>query len=99
LRFISRAQYDVLQWARQREHTTEFKERYAKRAGIEGTVSQGTRSFGLRRSRYIGQVKTHLQHMMSAAAINLARFAAWIKEIPLAGTRTSPLAALALAQS
>jgi transposase len=58
LSFKPRAQYDVLQWARQREHTTECKERYAKRAGIEGTISQGTRSFGLRRSRYIGQVKT-----------------------------------------
>jgi hypothetical protein len=32
---------------------------------------------------------------MSAAAINLARFAAWINEIPLAETRTSPFAALA----
>jgi transposase len=98
LSFKPRAQYDVLQWARQREHATAFKERYAKRAGLEGTISQGTRSCGLRRSRYIGQVKTHLQHMMSAAAINLARFAAWINEIPLAETRTSPFAALANAE-
>jgi transposase len=78
-----------------REPTTEFKERYAKRAGIAGTISQGTRAFGLRRSRYLGQVKTHLQHLMSTVAMNLARFAAWINELPLAETRISPFAALA----
>ena len=40
-----------------------------------------------------------LQHMMSAVAMNLARFAAWSNEIPLAETRTSPFAALATAES
>jgi transposase len=57
LSFKPRAEFEILRWARQWEHTTEFKERYARRAGIEGTISQGTRSFGLRRSRYIGQAK------------------------------------------
>ena len=86
-------------WARQREHTEEFKESYAKRAGIEGTISQGVRAFGLRRSRYIGQAKTHLQQILIAVAINLARFVAWINEVPVAGTRTSSFAALATADS
>jgi transposase len=58
LSFKPRPQYEILQWARQREHTEEFKKRYVKRAGIEGTISQGTRSFNLRRSRYIGQAKS-----------------------------------------
>jgi len=93
--FKPRAEFEILQWARQREHTTEFKERYAKRAGIEGTISQGTRSLGLRRSRYIGQAKTHLQHILIAVAINLARFVDWINEVPRAATRTSAFAALA----
>jgi transposase len=98
LSFKPRGQYEVLQWARQREHTAEFKERYAKRAGIEGTISQGTRAFCLRRSRYIGQAKTHLQHMVIAVAINLARFVAWIDEMPLAASRTSAFAALTNAE-
>jgi transposase len=98
LSFKPRVQYEVLQWARQREHTAEFKERYAKRAGIEGTISQGTRAFCLRRSRYIGQAKTHLQHMVIAVAINLARFVAWIDEMPLAASRTSAFAALTNAE-
>jgi transposase len=95
LSFKPRPQYELLQWARQREHTAEFKERYAKRAGIEGTISQGTRSFCLRRSRYVGQAKTRLQHIPIAVAISLARFVAWIDKVPLAVTRTSPFAALA----
>ena len=95
LSFKPKAEFEVLQWARQREHTQEFKERYAKRAGIEGTISQGTRSFCLRRSRYIGQAKTHLQHILIAIAINLVRFVDWINEVPRADTRTSAFAALA----
>jgi transposase len=93
--FKPKAEFEILQWARQREHTQAFKERYAKRAGIEGTISQGTRSFGLRRSRYIGQAKTHLQHILIAIAINLSRFVNWINQVPQAATRTSAFAALA----
>jgi transposase len=89
-------QYELLQWARHREHTDEFKERYAKRAGIEGTISQGTRAFGLRRSRYMGQTKTHLQHMLIAVAMNLSRFVAWINGVPRSTTRTSAFAAFAV---
>ncbi|RPI87022.1 MAG: IS1182 family transposase [Chloroflexi bacterium] len=95
LSFKPKEQYELLQWARQREHTPEFKKLYAKRAGIEGTISQGTRSCGLRRSRYIGQTKTHLQHILIAIAINLARFVDWIHQVPRAATRTSAFAALA----
>jgi transposase len=95
LSFKPRPQYERLQWARQREHAQEFKERYAKRAGIEGTISQGTRSFDLRRSRYIGQAKTHLQHILIAVAINLRRFVDWVTQVPQAMTRTSAFAALA----
>src|SRR2546430_12513086 len=51
--FRSQPTYDVLQHARQRQQTPAFKELYAKRAGIEGTLSQGVRAFGLRRSRYV----------------------------------------------
>lgn len=98
LSFKPRRQHELLQWARQREHTKAFKERYAKRAGIEGTISQGTRSFGLRRARYMGQAKTHLQHILIAIAMNLARFVAWINGVPRSTTRTSRFAALATGQ-
>jgi len=39
--------HEALQTARQREKTEEFKEEYQKRAGIEGTISQEVRAFGM----------------------------------------------------
>ncbi len=90
------AQFEAIQTARQRQQTQEFKERYAIRAGIEGTISQGVRAFDLRRSRYIGLAKTHLQHVMIATAINFARLLAWLMDSPRDGTRISRFAALAL---
>lgn len=95
LRFRPQPEHEALQLARHRQHTEEFKHRYKTRAGVEGTISQGTRAFGLRRSRYIGLAKTHLQHILTVAAINLTRFGAWLAGIPLAKTRRSKLAALA----
>ena len=52
--------------------------------GVEGTLSQGVRAFGLRRTRYRGLAKTHLQHVAIAAAINIDRIVAWLDERPRA---------------
>ncbi|WP_019506294.1 transposase [Pleurocapsa sp. PCC 7319] len=76
-----------------------FQAQYTPRAGIEGTISQSVRVNDLRRSRYIGLTKTHLQHLATAAAINLSRLSNWFQsnwfqKIPLASTRTSRFAAL-----
>jgi transposase len=87
-------QYLALQAARQRQKTRAFQERYNARAGIEGTLSQGIHESGLRRSRYIGQAKTHLQNVAIAAALNVLRMVAWLMEVPLAKTRTPHFAQL-----
>ncbi|MGH8132270.1 MAG: IS1182 family transposase [Steroidobacteraceae bacterium] len=92
-----RAQYAALQTARQRQTTDEFKARYAIRAGVEGTISQGVRRCDLRRSRYLGLPKTRLHHLLIATALNFVRTAAWFADIPLARTRRSAFAALAAA--
>ena len=60
---------------------------------VEGTISQGVRAFGLRRSRYRGLARTHLQHVATAAAIDLARLGDWLRAIPRAATRVSRFAA------
>jgi hypothetical protein len=65
------------------------------RGGGEGTLSQGVRAFGLRRTRFRGVAKTHFQHVAIAAAINIDRIVAWLDERPRAKTRTSRFAALA----
>jgi transposase len=80
-----------------RQKRGEFWEKYRARSGIEGTISQGVRAFGMRQSRYRGMQKTHLQHAMIATAINVVRTLAWLGEEPLAKTRTSKFAALLVA--
>ena len=40
-------QHQALQKARLRQKAPDFKQKYAKRAGIEGTISQGVRGFDL----------------------------------------------------
>ena len=91
-----RAEHEALLAARQRQATATFRAQYARRAGIEGTLSQGVRAFGLRRSRYRGLAKTHLQQVATAAAINVSRLAQWWHGLRPVGTRCSPFAALAL---
>jgi Transposase DDE domain len=88
---------EVLQAARQRQKAVEFQEQYAKRAGIEGTLSQCVRAFDLCRSRYIGSAKTYLQHILIAVAINLVRVVAWLTDPRPQKRRAAPLAALASA--
>jgi transposase len=89
-----RERYEALAAARLRETTAQFKEDYGKRAGVEGTISQGVRVCGMRRSRYAGQAKTHLQHLATAAALNVLRIGDWLAEKPREQTRTSAFARL-----
>ncbi len=91
------AQHEALQAARRRQQTRAFAKEYALREGIEATISQGVRAFGMRRSRYIGLAKTHLQHLGIAAAINLVRVVAWLDGDELAPTRLSAFQRLCLA--
>ena len=84
-----RRQYQALQERRALEETEAFAREYARRAGIEGTISQGVRAVGLRRAKYIGLAKTHLQHVVTAAAIDFVRVARWLDDVPLAKTRRS----------
>ena len=85
----NQAQHEALREARQKQETPEWKKRYTQRAGVEGTLSQGIRAFELRHTRYIGLAKTHLQHILTAAAINIVRVDNWLTQTPLAKTRTS----------
>jgi len=99
LRLPPREQYEALAAARTWYTSEEGIERYKQRAGIEGTLSQGVRAFGLRRTRYRGLPKTHLQHVATAAAINIDRIVAWLEARPRATPRTSRFAALAPARA
>ena len=94
---LPREQHEALQAKRREQRTDEFRSQYAARSGIEGTHEQAIRRCGLRQCRYIGEAKTHLQHLLTAAAINLVRLNEWWAGTPLARTRCSRFAALQLA--
>jgi transposase len=95
LNLHARPEHEALVAARKCEETKAGRKLYAQRQGIEGTLSQGVRAFGLRRARYRGLAKVSLQSIATAAALNLDRLAAWFDKRPLAPTRTSRFAALA----
>ena len=89
------AQYEAVHAARAWYKSAEGKHQYKRRAGVEGTLSQAVRSYGLRYARYRGGAKTHLQHVATAAALHVDRLVAWCNERPRAKPRTSRFAALA----
>ena len=94
LSLLPRPAHEALAKARAQQRTKAGQKRYRRRAGIEGTISQGVRSCGLRRSRYIGQAKTHLQNVAVGAALNIDRLFNWFQGVPLAKTRISHFSAL-----
>ncbi len=81
--------------AKARQETEEYKEIYRKRAGIEGTISQGIRRLDLRHCRYRGADKAYLQHAITAAAMNILRLDDWFNGVKPAETRISHFARLA----
>ena len=90
-------QHEALVAGRQREQTEAYKAEYARRAGIEGTIAQGVRSCGMRRSHYMGLAKTHLGHLMTATAINLVRMLRWLDGEPKAKVKPSAFERIYLA--
>lgn len=95
LTLYPREQYEAQLAARQRQQTEVFKKLYGERAGIESTMSQGVRKTGVRRARYIGLARTHLQETASAVAINLIRLFSWLIGERPKPTRISPFMAFA----
>ena len=86
--------FQALQKARKRQETPEFRTRYAKRAGIEGTVAQAVRTCEIRRSRYIGLKKLTLQAFLTATSMNVLRACHWVAEEKLAAIPSSRFAKL-----
>ena len=89
-----RAEQEALQAAGRQQQSPEWKAAYNVRAGVEGRLSQGDGAFELRQSRSIGLARTHLQHILTAAAMTIARFDAWVTDRPRAKTRISHCEAL-----
>ena len=90
----SKEEHELIQSVRARQGTAEWKEKYNKRAGVEGVFSQADRLCGLRRTRYRGLAKVQFEHVITAASLNMVRMVQWLRGVPHAKTRTSRFAAL-----
>jgi hypothetical protein len=90
------AEHEILQANRRDQTSREWKTRYARRAGVEGTISQAV-AHGARTARYIGLVKKQLQTILTATGLNLIRLDASITGTPHAATRTPRITTLTLA--
>jgi transposase len=95
LQIPRREMYEALERTRRKLASSEGRNEYRKRAGIEGTISQGVRRGTLRRTRYRGLEKTHLQEVATATAINIVRAVNFLNLEPPAKTRVSRFARLA----
>src|ERR1044072_4555392 len=72
--------------AQQPDRNIDTLHRYAVRSGGEGTVNELAHGHGLRRCRYRGQNKAHLQHVLTGIAVDIER----LSGLPPAGEGPSP---------
>jgi transposase len=83
--FPPRELYELQDRNRADQQDPAWHKRYAVRSGVEGTVCELAHGHGMRHCRYRGQPKAHLQHVLTAIAVNIER----LSQIP-PGQSTSP---------
>ncbi|NGO68061.1 hypothetical protein G5C65_06765 [Streptomyces sp. SB3404] len=71
--FPPRELRDLQLRVRTEQQTPEWKTRYAVRSEAEGTVDEFTHGHGIRRCRYRGQRKAHIQHVLTTVTVNIER--------------------------
>jgi len=91
----TRAEHETVQAARLRQRTPEWKSKYERRAGIEGTFSRAVSLLGVRRARYRGLEKVGLEHVLTAVALSILRVMEWLGGITPQKSRVSAFAKLA----
>lgn len=84
--FPPRGLRDLQVRVRAEQQTPDWQARYAVRSGVESTVNEFAHGHGMRRCRYRGQPKAHLQHVFTAIAVNIER----LSGLPPSGETTSP---------
>ncbi|MFC9331312.1 IS1182 family transposase [Kitasatospora sp. NPDC057015] len=94
LTFRARPQLEAQRHIRAEQATDAWRTQYATRSGVEGTMAQASRRCDVHRARYRDQDKVHLQHVLTAIALNLVRVDAWLIGAPLGGSWTSRLTTL-----
>ncbi|KUM96020.1 transposase [Streptomyces yokosukanensis] len=93
LTFLPQQLYERQAAARAAQKTGEWKANYAMRAGIESTVNEFVNGHGMRQARYRSQAKCHVQHVLTAIAVNIERVNA---ELTMPTTERQPRTPTAL---
>jgi transposase len=55
----------------------DWRRGYNRRAGVEATISEAVRGYGLRHTKHRGLARTHVRHVLIACGMNAARIADW----------------------
>jgi len=71
--FLPRHLHERQQTNRAQQQDPQWLRTYGSRAGVEGTMSEIVNGHSGRNCRYRGHAKTHVQHVLTAIAINLER--------------------------
>jgi transposase len=74
--FPPRELRDLQVRVRAEQQTPEWRARYSVRSGVESTVNEFAHGHAMRRCRYRGEPKAHLQHVLTAIAVNIERLSA-----------------------
>ena len=83
--FPPRELYELQVRNRAGQQDPAWHKRYAARSGVEGTVCELANGHGMRHCRYRGQPKAHLQHVLTAIAVNIER----LSQLPPGNSRQS----------
>ncbi|MET8968539.1 transposase [Streptomyces hydrogenans] len=73
--FLPRHLHELQALNRTDQQDRQWKQLYATRSGVEGTICELVNGHQARRSRYQGLRKTHVQHVLTGIAINIERLA------------------------
>jgi hypothetical protein len=91
---LPQPQQEIQTRIRHEQYTDHWRRRYAIRAGCEATVSETVHAHGLRKCRYRGLVKTHVQHVLTAAGTDIVRLSECFPPGATAGHQPRPMSQL-----
>ena len=73
INFLPRRIHELQERNRDDQQDSAWRRLYASRSGAEGTIAEFANGHRARHCRYRGQAKTHVQHVLTAIAVNIER--------------------------
>jgi len=73
INFLPRRIHELQERNRDDQQDSAWRRLYAVRSGAEGTIAEFTGGHRARYCRYHGLAKTHVQHVLTAIAVNIER--------------------------